>query len=113
MMGVMVRVPQGLCKGAALGLTQEIANGSLSGNTDYTTHYIYDAADEQTGETDPAGNDFSFFYDDRGNLRGTQYPNGTFSWVDTDPDGDISAKENLRTLRADSSRLGQCSAMAP
>jgi RHS repeat-associated protein len=71
-------------------LSQEIANGSLSGHTDYTTSYSYDAADEQTGETDPAGNAYSFFYDDRGNLRGTQYPNGTFSWVDTDPDGDTS-----------------------
>src|SRR5262249_35028070 len=33
------------------------------------------------------GRSYGFFYDDRGTLRGTQYPNGTFSWTDTNPDG--------------------------
>ena len=30
---------------------------------------------------------YHFYYDNRGNLRGTQYPNGTFSWTDTNPAG--------------------------
>jgi RHS repeat-associated protein len=68
---------------------------SLSGTTcpsssDYCTTYSYDAADELSGETDAAGNSWSFFYDTRGNLRGTLYPNGTFSWTDTDPTGDTT-----------------------
>jgi RHS repeat-associated protein len=77
-------------------ILDRIANTvALSGTTcpsssDYCTTYSYDAADEQSGETDAAGNSWSFFYDTRGNLRGTLYPNGTFSWVDTDPAGDIS-----------------------
>jgi len=75
-------------------LTRSAATGSLSGNTDYTTSYRYNAADQLTGETDPAGNSYSFYYDNRGNLRGTQYPNGTFSWVDTNPDGWISDQYN-------------------
>ena len=75
-------------------LQQKAANASLAGHTNYTTNYGYDAADEQTSETDPAGRNYSFFYDDRGNLRGTQYPNGTFSWVDTDPDRDVTDQFN-------------------
>jgi RHS repeat-associated protein len=55
-------------------------------STNYTTTYTYDPADELSTETE-AGHQWSFFYDNRGNLRGTQYPNGTFSWVDTDPAG--------------------------
>jgi RHS repeat-associated protein len=68
---------------------------ALSGTTcpssnDYCTIYAYDAADELSSETDAAGHSWSFYYDGRGNLRGTQYPNGTFSWVDTDPAGNTS-----------------------
>jgi RHS repeat-associated protein len=49
-----------------------------------------------TQEIDPAGKSFEFYYDTRGNLRGTQYPNGTqpqngtFSWTDTDSLGEIT-----------------------
>jgi RHS repeat-associated protein len=63
-------------------------------STDYCTTYAYDAADELTSETDPASHSWSFYYDNRGSLRGTQYPNGTFSWVDTDPAGDTTDQFN-------------------
>jgi RHS repeat-associated protein len=72
---------------------------ALSGTTcpssaDYCTTYSYDAADELSGETDAAANSWSFFYDTRGDLRGTQYPNGTFSWADTDAAGDTTHTYN-------------------
>jgi YD repeat-containing protein len=53
----------------------------------YQTTYAYNDADQLTGETDPAGRAYGFFFDGRGNLRGIQYPNGTFSWKETNPDG--------------------------
>lgn len=68
-------------------LQRTAATGPLGSSTNYTTAYGYDAADELTSETDPASHNYQFFYDHRGDLRGTQYPNGTFSWVDTNPDG--------------------------
>jgi RHS repeat-associated protein len=70
--------------------TVALSGTSCPSSTDYCTTYSYDAADELSGETDAAGNSWSFFYDTRGNLRGTLYPNGTFSWTDTDPAGDTS-----------------------
>jgi YD repeat-containing protein len=65
------------------------ATGALSSSTTYTTGYSYDAADQLTGLTDPAGRRYGFFYDSRGNLQATQYPNGTFSWNDIDPLGQL------------------------
>jgi RHS repeat-associated protein len=53
----------------------------------YTTHYSYNSADQLTGETGSGGESYQFFYDDRGDLQATQYPNDTFSWTDTNPDG--------------------------
>jgi RHS repeat-associated protein len=77
-------------------LQRKAATGSLGSSTNYTTNYTYDAADELSSETDPANNTYQFFYDDRGNLRGTQYPTSTptFSWVDTNPDGWIADQYN-------------------
>jgi RHS repeat-associated protein len=75
-------------------LSRTAAKGPLSGNPNYTTNYTYNAGDQLTGETDPANNAYSFFYDSRGDLRGTQYPNTTFSWVDTNPDGWITGQYN-------------------
>jgi RHS repeat-associated protein len=63
------------------------ATGSLATSTNYASSYTFNTADQLTGETDPANRSYSFFYDSRGDLRGTQYPNGTFSWRDTNPDG--------------------------
>jgi RHS repeat-associated protein len=65
-----------------------------NGGSGYTTSYGYDAADELTSETDPAGHSYSFFYDNRGSLHATQYPNGTFNWTDTNPDGWTTAFYN-------------------
>jgi RHS repeat-associated protein len=62
--------------------------------TGYTTSYTYNDADQLTSQTDPAGHSYSFYYDSRGNLRGTQYPNSTFSWADTNPLGQLSALYN-------------------
>src|SRR5579871_1257322 len=70
--------------------TVALSGTTCPSSTDYCTTYSYDAADELSGETDAAGNSWSFFYDTRGNLRGTLYPNGTFSWTDTDPAGDTT-----------------------
>ena len=70
------------------------AIGLLSTSTNYTTSYSYTAADQLSGETDPASNSYSFYYDARGDLRGSQYPNGTFSWADTNPDGWLSDLDN-------------------
>ena len=75
-------------------LQRTAATGPLGSSTNYTTADNYDGADELTSETDPANNTYQFFYDDRGNLRGTQYPNGTFSWVGTNPDGWITDQDN-------------------
>jgi len=75
-------------------LSRTAATGPLASNPNYTTNYGYNPADQLTGETDPAGNSYAFFYDNRGNLRGTQYPNTTFSWVDTDSTGDVSDQYN-------------------
>lgn len=70
--------------------TVALSGTSCPSSTDYCTTYSYDGADELSTETDAAGNSWSFFYDNRGNLRGTQHPNGTFSWTDTDPAGDTT-----------------------
>jgi len=77
--------------------TQALSSTTCPNSTDYGTTYSYDSADELSGETnqrDTARGTYSFFYDNRGNLRGTLYPNGTFSWVDTNPVGEISDQYN-------------------
>ena len=68
------------------------ANSSAyqSSTTSYATTNTYDAADQLSTEADPAGKSYSFYYDNRGNLRGTQYPNGTggidtYSWTESTP----------------------------
>ena len=86
-------------------LTRVAAVGALSGSTNYTTSYSYDAGDELTGLTDPASHSYSFFYDDRGNLQATQYPNGTFSWNDIDPLGELTATYNRHNTTALSNPL--------
>lgn len=58
--------------------------------TTYTTTSTYDDEDQLTAQTDPSGHSYGFFYDSRGNLRGTQYPNNTFSWTDANPLGETS-----------------------
>jgi YD repeat-containing protein len=69
-------------------LTQRIAaTGALGSSTNYTTSYSYSDRDELTGLTDPAGRAYSFYYDKRGNLKASQYPNGTFAWNEINPDG--------------------------
>jgi RHS repeat-associated protein len=70
--------------------TQSLSSTTCPNATDYGTTYSYDAADQLSGETnqrDTAHGSYSFCYDNRGNLRAIQYPNVTFSWVDTNPDG--------------------------
>jgi RHS repeat-associated protein len=63
-------------------VSRTAAAGSLVGNPNHTTGYLYDDAGRLTSITDPASRTFSFFYDSRDNLHATQYPNGTFSWMD-------------------------------
>lgn len=70
--------------------TQALSSTTCPNATDYGTTYSYDPADELSGETnqrDTAHGTYSFCYDTRGDLRAIQYPNTTFSWVDTNPDG--------------------------
>ncbi len=69
-------------------LIQRIAaGGPLGSSTNYTTTYSYDAAGQLTSLTDPASRTYSFHYDSRGNLKATQYPNGTFAWADINAAG--------------------------
>jgi RHS repeat-associated protein len=75
-------------------ITRTAAKGALASNPNYTTSYSYDARDALTGVADPAGRGYSFFYDNRGTLKASQYPNGTFSWTDTNPAGLTSAVYN-------------------
>jgi RHS repeat-associated protein len=64
-------------------------------STQATTNYGYNDADQLTSATDTgANNTYSFFYDARGNLHATQYPNGTYSWQDVNPDGWVTAVYN-------------------
>jgi RHS repeat-associated protein len=70
------------------------AAGSLSSNPNYTTTYTYNPLGRLTGVTDPANRAYTFGYTSRGQLRWTQYPNGTFSWNDYNPDGWLSAAYN-------------------
>ncbi len=63
---------------------------TVSGNA-YTTSYTYDEANRATGLTDPAGRAYTFFYDNRGNPKASQYPNGTFSWSDYNAAGWLTA----------------------
>jgi YD repeat-containing protein len=77
--------------------TQALSSTTCPNATDYGTTYSYDPADQLSGETnqrDTSRGTYSFFYDNRGNLRGAQYPNGTFSWVDTNPVGEIADQYN-------------------
>jgi YD repeat-containing protein len=57
-------------------------------------------ADELTGLIDPASRSYSFFYDTRGNLKATQYPNGTFSWADINPLGETTGVYNRHDTTA-------------
>jgi YD repeat-containing protein len=52
------------------------------------TTYRYNDDDQLVSQTDPAGNSYGFYYDSRGDLQATQYPNGTFSWNDYNPLGE-------------------------
>ena len=44
------------------------------GTPAYTSTYVYNAGSQLTGQTDPAGRLYSFFYDSRGNDVGVNYP---------------------------------------
>jgi RHS repeat-associated protein len=68
----------------------------VAGGSHYTTNYSYNDAGQVIGETDPASRSYSFYYDKRGNLRGTSYPTttATFSWNDTNPDGWLTGNYN-------------------
>lgn len=66
---------------------RRLAKGPLASQTVYTTSYAYDEADRLVAMTDPAERGYGFYYDSRGNLRATQYPNGTYSWTNINPAG--------------------------
>jgi RHS repeat-associated protein len=75
-------------------VSQTAAAGPLNSNANYTTAYTYNAADELTTLTDPAGRQYSFYYCKCGKPKAVQYPNGTFSWIDYNPDGWTTAVYN-------------------
>ena len=60
--------------------SRRVATGPLPSSTVYTSSYSYDDDYRLSTETDPAGKQWSFYYDSRSNLQAVQYPNGTFSW---------------------------------
>jgi len=70
------------------------AAGPLASSTNYTTGYTYTDRNELSSLTDPAGRPYSFFYDRRGNLKASQYPNGTFSWQDVNAAGWLTGLYN-------------------
>ncbi len=72
-------------------LTQRVADTTtFTSGSHPTTTYTYNDQDQMTSETDPAGSTYHFYYDSRGDLRGTQYPNSTFSWTDANPAGETT-----------------------
>lgn len=75
-------------------LRRVAATGRLASSPRYTTEYVHDADGHLTRVTDPAGRQYDFTYDKRGNLRTTQYPNGTFSWNDYNAAGWLKAVYN-------------------
>jgi RHS repeat-associated protein len=75
-------------------LTRTAAVGPLASSPHYIAQYTYDGDGEVTSEIDPAGRSYNFFYDDRGDLQATQYPNGTFSWNAISADGWLMALYN-------------------
>jgi RHS repeat-associated protein len=75
-------------------VSRRVSTTALAGGTVYTTNYTFDSADQETSLTDPASSTWSFFYNARGALNGTQYPNGTFSWNDYMPNGWLSKTYN-------------------
>jgi len=74
------------------------AVGALGSNPNYVTSYVYDAEDELTQLTDPAARVWTFFYDMRGNLHATKYPNTTFSWQDYNAAGWLTGLYNRHGL---------------
>jgi RHS repeat-associated protein len=70
------------------------ATGALASSTNYTTSYAYDDAGWLSSLTDPASRVYGFYYDARGNLKATQYPNGTFSWTDYNAAGALTGLYN-------------------
>ena len=70
------------------------AVGALNSNPNYTTNFVFDVEDEVTQLTDPASRLWKFFYDMRGNMHATQYPNGTFAWQDFNAAGWLTGLYN-------------------
>jgi RHS repeat-associated protein len=62
-------------------------HGTFPSGSNYTTSYLYDAADQLTQQTDPAARIYKFGYDQRGQRIWTWYPNSTLSWNRVNPDG--------------------------
>jgi RHS repeat-associated protein len=61
-------------------LKRRVATGSLATSTVYETTMAYDDDNQLTQLIDPGSRVWSFFYDKRGALQATRYPNGTLSW---------------------------------
>ena len=70
------------------------APGPLGGGNDQVTLYSHDEEGKLLSVTDPANRAYAFTYDRRGNLRTTQYPNGTFSWQEYNATGWLTAHYN-------------------
>ncbi|MEK6274323.1 MAG: PA14 domain-containing protein [Actinomycetota bacterium] len=76
-------------------LTRRVAAvGALSSNPNYVTTYTYDEANRLISLTDPASRTYNMTYNNRGNLRAVQYPNGTFAWNDYGPAGRLTGVYN-------------------
>ncbi len=75
-------------------LERTVAKGAIASNPNYTTTYSYDDGDRLATQTDPAGRLYRFFYDRRGNLKATVYPNTTFSWRVVNANGWLSSLHN-------------------
>jgi RHS repeat-associated protein len=70
-------------------LSHTVAKGSIASGPVYATNLAYNAADQLTSMVDPLSKSYAFTYDTRGNLQTIQYPNSTFTWRDSNPDGTV------------------------
>ncbi len=74
---------------------RQAAAGPLIPGPVYATNSVYDVAGRPTRLTDPAGRNYTFFYDKQGRLKATWYEaNHTFSWNDYGAAGSLAAVYN-------------------
>ena len=75
-------------------VTRVASDGALALNPGYATSYGYDAASELTRITDPAARVYTVSYDSAARPKAIQLPNHSFSWLDYNATGAVTALYN-------------------